>query len=173
MINFILKLFATGGFISYIPTAILKNKKNTGAGFLGTLEGVLLYLFVMPQNYWAYGIFLAAFIIFASYVSDRVNFGDGKKDNPKIIIDEIAGYYLAVAFLPKTGMVMLLGFVLFRIFDSSKIGFIKRTESFGSALPPEVKHKFCVNGFAVVLDDLAAGLAANIIMQIMLLLKFL
>ena len=66
MINTFLKFFATGGFISYIPTAILKNKKNTGAGFLGTLEGVLLYLFFMPQNYLAYAAVLAVFIVFSS-----------------------------------------------------------------------------------------------------------
>ncbi len=173
MTNTILKFFATGGFISYIPTAILKNKKNTGAGFLGTLEGVLLYLFFMPQNYLAYAAVLAVFIVFSSYVSDRVNFGDGKKDNPKIVIDEIAGYFLAVAFLPKTGFIALLAFVFFRIFDSSKIGFIKRTESFGSACGQSFKHKYCINGFAVVLDDLAAGLAANLILQVLLLLKLL
>lgn len=173
MTNNILKFFATGGFISYIPTAILKNKKNTGAGFLGTLEGLLLYLFFMPQNYLIYAAVLAAFIVFSSYVSDRVNFGDGKKDNPKIVIDEIAGYFLAAAFLPKTGFIALLAFVFFRIFDSSKIGFIKRTESFGSAWGQSVKHKYCINGFAVVLDDLAAGLAANLILQVLLLLKLL
>lgn len=173
MTNALLKFFATGSFISYLPTAILKNKKNTGAGLLGTLEGVLLYLFFMPQNYCLYAVILVLFIVFASYVSDRVNFGDGKKDNPKIIIDEIAGYFVAVAFMPKTGAAALLAFVLFRIFDSSKIGFIKRTESFGSSWSEAAKKRFCINGFAVVLDDLAAGLAANLLVQVMLALKFL
>ena len=50
MSNFWLKFFATGAFISYIPTAILKNKKNSGAGLLGTFEAFVLFLFFMPSN---------------------------------------------------------------------------------------------------------------------------
>ena len=43
MPNRFLKFFATGAYISYLPTAILKNKKNTGAGLLGTFEGLILF----------------------------------------------------------------------------------------------------------------------------------
>jgi Phosphatidylglycerophosphatase A and related proteins len=171
MTDIILKFIASGAFISYIPTAILKNKKNTGAGFLGTCEGVLLYVFLMPRNFALYAFALAAFIIFASYVADKVNFG--QKDSPKIIIDEIAGYFTAAAFLPRNGFVLLLAFVFFRIFDSFKISFIKKAEGFGSGFAPETKKKYCTEGFAVVLDDLAAGLAANLIIQLILLLKLL
>jgi phosphatidylglycerophosphatase A len=171
MNNTLLKFFATGGFVSYVPAAILKGKKNTGAGFLGTLEGVLLYLFFMPQNKWAYAAVLLAVIAFSSYAADRVCLDGGKKDDPRIVIDEVAGYLLAVAFLPQTLFTAFWAFVLFRIFDSSKIGFIKKTENFGLSWGEETKRKFCVNGFAVVLDDLAAGLCSNLLLQALLLFK--
>jgi phosphatidylglycerophosphatase A len=158
MKNDLLKFFATGAFISYIPTAILKNKKNTGAGFLGTLEAFLLVLFIMPDNCAVFAIAAVLFAAFAVYVSEKVNFGDGKKDNPKIIIDEIAGYFFAVAFLPKTLPALLVSFVLFRLFDSVKISFIKKLENV----------KIGAGGFAVVADDVAAGIAANLITHILI-----
>lgn len=169
--NNILKFFATGAFISYIPTAILKNKKNTGAGLLGTFEGLLLFLFFMPQNYFAYALVLAVFIVFSAYVSEKADFGDGKKDNPKIVIDEIAGYFVAAAFLPRTGIVIIGAFILFRIFDTTKLAFISKAENFGYKLPEVTQRKYWTSGFAVVLDDVAAGICANIILQILLLAK--
>ena len=40
------KALATGLFISYLPTKVIKFKKNTGAGFLGTLWGIPLVLLI-------------------------------------------------------------------------------------------------------------------------------
>lgn len=163
MTNFWLKFFATGAFISYIPTAILRNKKNSGAGLLGTFEAFVLFLFFMPSNPWHQAMALLGTIILAVYVSDRVDFGDGKEDNPKIIIDEIAGYFTAMAFLPQRFLIMVVAFILFRIFDTTKLSFIKKAEKFGSNLPAETKKKFYTDGAAIVLDDVLAGLLSNLI----------
>lgn len=168
MVNNFLKFFATGAYISYIPTAILKGKKNTGAGLLGTFEGFLLLVFFMPTNYFAYACVLALFTVFAVYVSDRVDFGDGKKDDPKIVIDEIAGYFFAMLFLPQSATVLILAFVLFRIFDTTKISFIRKLESFDFG---KSSKNFPSAGLAVVLDDVAAGVIANLLIRVMLFLN--
>ena len=171
MPNRFLKFFATGAYISYLPTAILKNKKNTGAGLLGTFEGLILFLFFMPANYIYFMVCWILFAVFSVYVSQKVDFGQGVKDNPKIIIDEIAGFFTAMAFLPRNGFVILLAFIVFRVFDTIKPAFIRRAENLGQNLPLPLKEKYYIDGISIVLDDVLAGLCANIILWILLLLK--
>ena len=171
MNNNFFKFFATGSYISYLPTAILKNRKNTGAGLLGTFEGLILFLSFMPASSLPYFICLLVFIGFSVYVSQQVDFGEGVKDNPKIIIDEIAGFFTAMAFLPRQFWVILLAFIIFRFFDTAKPAFIKRAESFGQNLPLALKEKYYIDGIAIVLDDVLAGIITNIILWILLLLK--
>ena len=171
MTNNFLKFFASGSYISYLPTAILKNKKNTGAGLLGTVEGLLLFLLFMPEKPLHYFICWAVFICFSVYVSQKVKFKEEVKDNPKIIIDEIAGFFTAVAFLPRNFTIILCAFIGFRIFDTIKPSFIKRAESVGQNLPSAIKEKYYIDGISVVLDDVLAGLCTNLILQILLLIE--
>ncbi len=173
MTNFWLKFFATGAFISYIPTAILRNKKNSGAGLLGTFEAFVLYLFFMPKEPLYQAMTILGIILISVYVSDKVKFKDEKKDNPKIVIDEVAGYFTATAFLPKDFLIMVLAFILFRIFDTTKLSFIKKAENFGQNLPEKTKSKYCLNGAAVVLDDVLAGIISNLIIWILIYLNLL
>ena len=70
-------------------------------------------------------------------------------DNGKIVIDEFWGYMLAVAFLPKTLFVLILSFVLFRIFDIFK------------PEPVNLLQKL-PKGWGVLADDLMAGIYANL-----------
>lgn len=74
-------------------------------------------------------------------------------DNGKIVIDEFWGYMIAVMFLPKTIWVIIAAFVLFRIFDIFK------------PEPVNVLQKLPA-GWGVMVDDLMAGLYANIVLQI-------
>ncbi len=171
MPNNFLKFFATGAYISYLPTAILKGKKNTGAGFLGTVEGLILFLLFMPANKLYFFICWLVFVLFSIYVSQKVDFGEQVKDNPKIIIDEIAGFFTAMAFLPRQGFILLLAFIIFRVFDTIKPALIKRAESFGQNLPLALKEKYYIDGTAIVLDDILAGIITNIILWILLILK--
>ncbi|MBO7605188.1 MAG: phosphatidylglycerophosphatase A [Elusimicrobiaceae bacterium] len=162
----VLKFFASGAFISYLPTAILKNKKNTGAGFLGSLEAFLIYLFLGPLSFWVYFFLLIGIILFAIYVSQKVEF-EGAEDNPKIIIDEIAGFFVAAAFLPCSVQTAILALVLFRIFDTTKLAFIKKTENIAAKLPQEIRKKYYLKGVEIVLDDVLAGICANLILWVL------
>ena len=73
----------------------------------------------------------------------------GRKDPKVFVIDEVAGYFLAVAFFPfhSQWAVGIWGFIFFRIFDIVKPPPIRRIEKVG-------------RGFGIVLDDLLAGLYA-------------
>lgn len=149
----LIKFFATGFYVSYLPALIIPFKKNTGAGFMGTLLAVP-FMFVLPQDQTLYLIFLLAFWAFAVYVCKKVEFKGYKgHDNPKIVIDEAAGYFTAMAFLPRTWPYLLAAFVLFRTFDTLKPWLVKTFDKME-------------NAFGVVFDDVAAGLMANILIQI-------
>jgi len=149
----IFRALATGLFISYLPALVIPYKKNTGAGFVGTLWGIPLVL-IMPRDYLLYCACMLAFWAFAVWVCKKVQFkGYTGHDNPKIVIDEIAGYITAMAFLPRTWPYLLAAFVLFRTFDTLKPWLVKTFDRME-------------NAFGVVFDDVAAGLMANILMQI-------
>lgn len=148
---------ATGLFISYLPTKLIKFKKNTGAGFLGTLWGIPLVL-IAPQDPVLYLIYMLLFWVLAVWVCKKVKFkGYTGHDNPKIVIDEMAGYITAMAFLPRHWTYFLAAFVLFRTFDTLKPALVKTFDKME-------------NAFGVVFDDVTAGLLANIVVQICIIL---
>jgi phosphatidylglycerophosphatase A len=137
-----------------------------GAGFapfapgtFGTLAAALLYLLLpsawfAPACPWPVPIALGGLFLFGVAVSTLAE----KKlspDDPRIVIDEFVGFYIAVLLLPKTFMVALYGFVLFRVFDIAKPFPINRSQR----LP---------GGWGVMVDDLIAGIYANLIIRIML-----
>lgn len=150
----LINLLATGFYISYLPALIIPFKKNTGAGFLGTLLAVP-FMFLLPTDFILYLVFLLIFWVVSVWVCARaklIGVYQGH-DNPKIILDEVAGYFTAMLFLPRTWPFMLAAFILFRTFDTLK--------------PWPVSHfDRLPNAFGVVFDDVAAGLLANILIQI-------
>lgn len=79
--------------------------------------------------------------------------GENKEDPGSFVIDEIAGYFIAIAFLPHDFFYYSLAFVLFRLFDITKPGPVRRVEH----LP---------HGWGIVLDDVLAGVLTNILLQI-------
>lgn len=80
------------------------------------------------------------------------------KDSSKVVIDEVAGMFISLLFVPVSIPNILAGLVLFRFFDIAKPLLVRRTEQ----LP---------KGWGVMGDDVLAGIYANIILQIMLYLQ--
>jgi phosphatidylglycerophosphatase A len=147
LINFI----ATGFYISYIPNFFFKKKgKFRGCGFFGT---VLAFIFwwVVPQKFLDFSIFSFIVILLSIIIANFSFEDDGEKDNPLIVIDEIAGYFFSFIFVEKNLKNAALLFIFFRIFDTLKPFPIKKLEN--------IRHR----GFSIVADDLIAGLYASII----------
>jgi phosphatidylglycerophosphatase A len=76
-----------------------------------------------------------------------------KKDAPQIVIDEIAGMLIAMIGIPITGYWLLLAWLLFRFFDITKLP------------PANIFDSKFKNAWGVVLDDIVAGIYANIILH--------
>jgi phosphatidylglycerophosphatase A len=95
---------------------------------------------------------LTAIVALGVWAAGRAEAILGKHDPGPVVVDEIAGQVLALAFVPLTGRAMLVGFLLFRILDIVKPFPARRLES----LP---------GGSGIMADDLAAGLYANLLLQ--------
>lgn len=77
---------------------------------------------------------------------------DWGKDSGKVVIDEAAGMMISLLFVPPTLPYIITGFVLFRLLDITKPLLIRKTES----LP---------GGWGVMLDDVIAGVYANLLLH--------
>jgi len=79
----------------------------------------------------------------------------GIKDPQQVVIDEVAGQWIALLFAPVSWKTLLGGFILFRGFDILK--------------PPPVRQlERLPAGTGIVVDDIAAGLYSLVVMQLLL-----
>jgi phosphatidylglycerophosphatase A len=79
----------------------------------------------------------------------------GRDDPQIVVIDEVAGQLLALLFLTPTPTTLVLGFVLFRLFDITKPFPARRLEKLHGAS-------------GIMADDLVAGLYANLVQRALL-----
>ena len=85
----------------------------------------------------------------------RVANASGIKDPQFVVIDEVAGQWITFLFVPMSWKTLFAGFILFRGFDIVK--------------PPPVRQlEKLPGGSGIVLDDVAAGGYALIVMQLLL-----
>ncbi len=139
----IIIFLATATYTGYFPAM---------PGTVGTLWGVIIAFFAAFFNFSPY---LQALTIVAVFLASVFLAGEaakifGGKDPKSIVCDEVCGFLVSIFLVPFTFFNVILVFILFRIFDILKpcpIGLIDR----------KVK-----GGLGIVLDDVAAGVYANI-----------
>jgi phosphatidylglycerophosphatase A len=122
-------------------------------GTFGTAVAVPLYLVMAPWPLWVYLAGLVLITGVGIWVCDRVAGDLGVHDHPAIVWDEIAGFLVTMTASPAGLIWVALGFVLFRLFDIAKpgpIGFLDRRLR---------------GGLGIMVDDLAAGAAAWLVLQ--------
>jgi phosphatidylglycerophosphatase A len=84
-----------------------------------------------------------------------VSRASGVKDPQFVVIDEVAGQLIALIAVPLAWKTFLTGFILFRAFDILK--------------PPPIRQlERLPEGTGIVLDDVAAGIFALAVMQLLL-----
>ena len=134
-----LRLVATGGGLGYSPLA---------PGTLGSLLGAILCYPLVDLPWPVYLGATVLLISIATYSADRAAAELGQVDPPQIIIDEIAGMWVAAIALPGTLYDFSAVFLLYRLMDVVKPSPISRLEQ----LP---------GGVGIVADDVAAALLAR------------
>ena len=103
--------FATGFGAGHLPKM---------PGTYGTLVGVMLYLplalLPLPVYLLLAGGVMMAGIPICHQGAEQL----GRHDHPSIVWDEISGFLVAMVAVPPSLLSVLLGFILFRLFDIVK-----------------------------------------------------
>jgi phosphatidylglycerophosphatase A len=137
----------------FIAQGAYSGRAPIAPGTAGTVVGVLFYLLMKDLGPLAYSAVCAAVIAVGTWAAGRVDRMFGTKDNSTIVIDEIAGYLVAMLMVPGTWLSITAAFFLFRLFDIVKPFPLQRLE--------EVP-----GGPGVMLDDIGAGVYTNVVLQV-------
>lgn len=136
---------ATGAYVGYLPKA---------PGTWGSLLGVLVWWASRPlpaEAYWSIkGGFCVAGVSSAGAAESIV----GRGDPGLVVIDEVVGQLIALAFAPLHPGAAVAGFFLFRVFDILK------------PFPVGWVDQHIHGGVGIMLDDIVAGCYAFVILQI-------
>lgn len=141
---------ATVGYCGYFPLA---------PGTVGSAAGLVFYLLVWwlqsPAVEVALIVGLFAAGVWAGTTSERYF---GGIDPGPIVLDEVVGMLITLAFIPVGLGGALIGFVLFRIFDVVKPFPARRLEALHG-------------GLGVMADDAMAAIYANLALRLVLYLR--
>jgi phosphatidylglycerophosphatase A len=136
---------ATAGGVGYIPVA-----PGTWGSVLGV--GVALLLARSPLAVYSIGLIgLGGVGVWVAGAAEQLL---GRKDASPIVIDEIVGILATYFALPMTIFPVVVGFVLFRLFDIIK---------------PLPQLERLPGGWGIMLDDLCAGFLAQACVRLLLL----
>lgn len=115
-------------------------------GLAGTLGAIPLYLVLRGFGVGVIAIAAALLTVIGIWAAERVARRLGGKDPQIIVIDEVAGVFVTWIAAPATLGGLLVGVVLFRIFDQTK------------PWPARLAERRLPGGWGIVLDDVLAGL---------------
>lgn len=142
------RVIATVGFAGYSPIA---------PGTAGSLVAALAFLpfdGYLPSP-WSW--FTAITLILAVVgVWSAGRMADQHHPDPsEVVIDEVVGMMVTLAYLPWSFISIGLGFLLFRVFDIIKP-------------PPARQLERLPGGWGIVMDDVVAGIYANLALRLIL-----
>ncbi len=148
MKNRLTKIIATFFFAGYLPFM---------PGTWGSLAGVLVY-FLVRGSLLIYLPVMALLFFSGFYTAGRAENLFGKKDDKRIVIDEVCGILLLYLLIPGTLVYLAAGFILYRIFDVLKPYPIKRAEGLGGSA-------------GIMIDDVFAALYAFVAITLYLMTR--
>lgn len=144
-------------FASWFGVGFLVPKRQGTVGTLAALPLAALLAQFPPlggERGWSPGLLVGGLFLLMSgaVASSAVEAQLQQHDPPEIVVDEVMGMCMTLAFLPSYTLEFIgtyvIGFLLFRAFDAWKPGPIGQIE-------------FVRRGWGVMLDDLLAGLVAG------------
>jgi phosphatidylglycerophosphatase A len=139
----IARFLGTGAYSGYSPVA---------PGTAGTVVAVPLLAGVLALVGTSAGAWIGLVVVttlVAIWSAERCHILVQAKDPGLVVSDEIAGFFVSMAFLPPTALNLVLAFFAFRFFDITKP-------------PPARQAEHLPGGVGIVADDLVAGVYANL-----------
>jgi len=124
-------------------------------GTFGTLIAIPFYLAIRSLPLMAYIILVALIVIGSMWLCERVSREINVHDHQGMCLDEIVGYLVTMTGAPHGTIWIILGFILFRIFDIWK------------PWPIDYIDKHISGGFGIILDDVLAGIFSIIFLKLL------
>jgi len=125
-------------------------------GTFGTLATLPFILLTASQNLSVKITILLIICVCGIWLCGQSARALGSHDHGSIVWDEIAGFYLTMLFCSVNWKTLMLGFVLFRIFDIIK------------PWPIKYLDKHVHGGLGIMLDDIVAGLLSGVVLMLLL-----
>lgn len=138
----LIKLFSTFFYVGYLPLP------GTAASIAGAL---IFYFFCGDARLCFFLAFL--FIILGFMVAGPAERIFQRKDAQCVVIDEVAGIFISLIFIPCDNRLIIIAFILFRIFDVLKPYPIARLQRLGGSL-------------GIMCDDIIAAIYTNVVIFI-------
>ena len=123
-------------------------------GTFGTLMAMPFYVALHALSPLNYLFFLIVITIGSMWLCDKVSKEIQTHDHPGMCLDEIVGYLVTMFTIPFGFKWMILGFILFRVFDILK------------PWPIRWMDQKIHGGFGMILDDVMAGIYSLLILKI-------
>lgn len=142
---------ATGCYSGYLPKA---------PGTWGSLVGLLLFFLLHGLGLPVYLAVTAGLFVVGSFAAGEMEKILDNRDPGVVVIDEIVGMLIAMIAVPATPLAMVLGFILFRVFDIAK------------PFPVNFFDQRFHGGLGIMLDDVIAGIYSLVALQLVLFLFF-
>jgi phosphatidylglycerophosphatase A len=124
-------------------------------GTFGTLAAVPIFWLIQDLSWPLYLSWLVITLVLGVYWCDRSSKALGVHDHGGIVWDEFVGYWITMFMAPKGILWMLVGFVLFRLFDIVK------------PWPIRWLDRHVEGGFGIMVDDVLAGIFACVALQLL------
>lgn len=123
-------------------------------GSLAALPFAALFAWAAGADRAGLALAVASLAVFAVgvWAADIYSRRMGVSDPGSIVIDEVAGQWLTLAFVPLDPILYIAGFFLFRFFDIWK------------PFPAGWADRSLKGGFGVMADDMVAGLYAGLVL---------
>ena len=143
-------------FYRMVSTCMGVGYIRRGAGTVAALATCLCWWWIMVgrEDHVLSILITSTVILIGIWCAGKVEAAWGK-DNQRVVIDEVAGMCVALLWIPVQWPYIGIAFLLFRFFDITKPLFIRKLEK----LP---------GGWGVMLDDILAGLYANLLLQLLI-----
>lgn len=122
-------------------------------GTAGTLAAIPIYYLLLFIPWWGYLAAVVVALILGIYICGITTRKLGVHDHGGIVWDEFVGFWITMIGAPAGWIWVLLGFLLFRVFDMVK------------PWPIRWLDRNVHGGFGIMLDDVAAGCAAAVCLQ--------
>jgi phosphatidylglycerophosphatase A len=139
---------ATCGYIGYVPVA---------PGTFGSAAGLVAYALVRStDSYVVEAVTIVVLFVIGVWSGTQAEHHFGGIDPAPVVMDEVVGMLITLAFLPVNWVGALVGFLVFRLLDVYKPW-------------PAARFERLPGGLGVMADDGMAALYGNLVMRVLML----